>query len=138
MLAYNIEKRLTFVNLILIYSGSERTRTSKPLRTHCFRGSSATNCGTLPNVALTTGLEPAYGGFLASWYSIFSLCKQVEEAKRVELLNLSAAGFQDQSTTIVGRLQKWFIVPSEPCCSSLPFPKLINLRPYLRRCMLRV
>lgn len=32
--------------------------------------------------------------------------------------------------TAIGR----FIVYSEPCCISLPTPKLINLRPYLTRC----
>lgn len=31
-------------------------------------------------------------------------------------------------------LEKWFIINSEPCCISLPTPKLINLRPYLTRC----
>lgn len=48
---------------------------------------------------------------------------------------LSLFGFQDRRHNPLGHLAIGrFIVYSEPCCISLPTPKLINLRPYLTRC----
>lgn len=48
---------------------------------------------------------------------------------------LTLVRFQIGSHNPLGHTaEKWFIVYSEPCCISLPTPKLINLRPYLTRC----
>ena len=44
------------------------------------------------------------------------------------------SGFRPAPLPIREILEKWFIVNSEPCCISLPFPKLINLRPYYTCC----